>query len=105
LGTVAGLPNCEITKEETMNVQKTGHLLTTLMGIAAMSVTAASATGLQLAAKPASDKLAVPAVIIKLGDAMLEEYQSGIPASRTTVLRRGEVVQKAKSADSGQKHS
>jgi hypothetical protein len=105
LGTVAGLPNCEITKEETMNVQKTARLLMTLMGIATMSVTTASAAGIQTAAKPAPSKLAVPAVIVKLGDAMLEEYQGGNPASRTTVLRRGEVAQKAKSADSGKKHS
>ena len=103
-GTVAGLPNCEITKEEMMNIQKTERLLTAMMGIAAMSMTAASVAGPQTAAKPALAKT-VPAVIIKLGDAMLEEYQGGNPASRTTVLRGGEVAQKVKSADNDKTQS
>ena len=70
-----------------MNIQKTERLLTAMMGIAAMSMTAASVAGPQTAAKPALAKT-VPAVIIKLGDAMLEEYQGGNPASRTTVFTR-----------------
>ncbi len=90
-----------------MNVQKTGRLLTALMGIAAISMTVAQAAGSQAPAKPAPapTKAAVPAVTVKLGDAMLEEYHGGNPASRTTILRGGDVAQKAKPAESGKKHS
>jgi len=101
-----GYRTATITKEKTMNVQRTGRLLTVLAGIAAMSMTAAHAAGATAPAKPTPAKAALPmpAVVVKLGDAMLEEYHGGDPANRTTTLRGGDVAQKAKSADSGKKH-
>ena len=90
-----------------MNVQKTGRLLMALTGVTAISLTAAHAAGTSLPSKPAPLKAATltPAVTVKLGNAMLEEYHGGDPARRTMTLRGGDVVQKAKSADSGKKHS
>ncbi len=90
-----------------MNVQKTGRLLTALMGMATISMTAAQAAAPQVVAKPAPapTKAAGPVVTVKLGEAMLEEYHGGNPASRTTILRGGDVAQKAKISDSGKKHS
>ncbi len=90
-----------------MNVQRTGRLLTVLAGIAAMSMTSAYAAGALPPAKlaPAKAAAATPAVVVKLGDAMLEEYHGGDPANRTTTLRGGDVAQKAKSAEGGKKHS
>lgn len=90
-----------------MNAQKTGRLLTVLAGMAAISMTAAHAAGAPAPVKPAPAKVAapMPAVTVKLGDAILEEYHGGNPANRTTTLRGGDVAQKAKSADSGKTHS
>ena len=90
-----------------MNAQKTGRLLSILAGMAAISMTAAHAAGASAPAKPAPVKAAapMPAVTVKLGDAILEEYRGGDPASRTTTLRGGDVAQKAKSADRDKKHS
>jgi hypothetical protein len=90
-----------------MNAQKTGRLLSVLAGMAAISMTAAHAAEAPTPAKSVPTKAAAltPSVTVKLGDAMLEEYQGGDPARRTTILRGGDVAQKATSADSGKKHS
>lgn len=90
-----------------MNTQKTGRLFSVLAGMAAISMTAAHAAGASAPAKPAPAKAAVsaPAVTVKVGEAMLEEYHGGDPASRTTIVRGGDVAQKAQSADSGKKRS
>lgn len=90
-----------------MNIQKTGRLLTALMVVAAISMTAAQAACPQASAKPAPAKAAVqmPTVSVKLGDAMLEEYHGGNPAKRMTILRGGDVAQKAKNTESGKKPS
>jgi hypothetical protein len=92
-----------------MNVQKTGRLLIALTAMTTLGTITAHAAGSPSPAKPtpAPTKSAMPmsAVTVKLGDAMLEEYHGGNPADRTTILRGGDVAQKAKSADSGKKHS
>jgi hypothetical protein len=90
-----------------MNAQKTGRLLSVLAGMAAFSMSTAHAAGAPTPAKPAPAKVAAPApaVTVKLGDAMLEEYRGGNPANRTTILRGGDVAQKVKGTESGKKHS
>ena len=90
-----------------MNAQKTGRLLSLLVGMAAIGMTAAHAAGSTAPAKSAPTKAAAtaPAVTVKLGDAMLEEYHNGDPAARTTTLRGGDVAQKAKSAGVTKKQS
>jgi len=90
-----------------MNAQKTGRLLSVLAGIVVAGTTAAHAAGAPTPAKPAPAKVAapVPAVTVKLGDAMLEEYHGGNPGNRTTILRGGDVAQKVKCTESGKKHS
>ncbi len=90
-----------------MNVQKTGRLLTALMGMAMVSMTAAHAAGTPAPAKPAPVKVTAPTpgVTVKLGDAMLEEYHGGDPTRRTTTVRGGDVAQKVKAADGGKKRS
>ena len=83
-----------------MNARKTGRLITALAGMAAVSMTAAFAGTDQAPAKAAPTKAAAssPSVIVKLGEAMLEEYHGGDPARRTTILRGGDVAQKTKAA-------
>jgi len=90
-----------------MNAQKTGRFLSVLAGMAAISMSTAHAAGAPTPAKPAPTKVAAPApaVTVKLGDAMLEEYRGGNPANRTTILRGGDVAQKVKCSESGKKHS
>lgn len=90
-----------------MSVRKSGLLATVLGVLTAVSVMAAQASTPLAPAKPAAApaKVAAPAVTIKLGDAILEEYHGGNPADRTTILRDGDVAQKVKTADSGKKRS
>ena len=87
-----------------MNTQKTARLLALLSGMAMISMTVAHAAQ---PAKAATAKAAVlpPVVTVKLGEAMLEEYHGGDPARRTTILRGGDVAQKAKTEGGGKKRS
>ncbi len=87
-----------------MNTQKTARLLALLSGMAMIGMTAAHAAQ---PAKAVSAKAAVMplAVTVKLGEAMLEEYHGGDPARRTTILRGGDVAQKAKTEGGGKKRS
>ena len=90
-----------------MNAQRTGRLVSLFAGMAAVSMTAAHAAGIPAVAKSTVPKAAAPAaaVTVKLGDALLEEYRNGDPASRTTVVRGGDVAPKAKPAEGGKKRS
>ena len=90
-----------------MDAQKTGRLLTMFAGMAAISMTAAHAAGTPTPAKPVPTKAAMPApaVTVKLGDAILEEYHCGDPARRTTIMRGGDVAQKAKATAKGKSQS
>ncbi len=87
-----------------MNAQKTGRLLSLLAGMAAVGMTAAHASGAPAPVKQAPAKATAPAVTVKLGDAMLEEYHNGDPSTRTTTLRVGDAAQKVK-GEAGKKHS
>ena len=87
-----------------MNTQKKARLLALLSGIAMISMTAAHAAPPTKAATPKAAVMPL-AVTVKLGEAMLEEYNGGDPARRTTILRGGDVAQKAKTGDGGKKRS
>ncbi len=90
-----------------MNTQKTARLFALLSGMMTLSMTAAHAATVPAPAKAAPAKAAVSpqAVTVKIGEAMLEEYHGGDPSKRTTILRGGDVAQKAKTGDGGKKRS
>ena len=90
-----------------MNTQKTARLFALLSGMAMISMTAAHAATVSAPVRAAAAKAAVtpPAVTVKLGEAMLEEYHGGDPGKRTTILRGGDVAQKVKTGDGGKKRS
>ena len=87
-----------------MNTQKTARLLTLLSGMAMLTMSAAHAAEPAKAANPKA-AMTPPAVTVKLGEAMVEEYHGGDPARRTTILRGGDVAQKTKTGDGGKKRS
>ncbi len=73
----------------------TARLSTTLALFAGLGMTAAhAATPANMKqSTPVKATLAAPAVTIKIGDAMLEEYHGGNPADRTTTIRDGAEAQ------------
>ena len=83
-----------------MNVQKTARLLAAIGAIVSLSGTIVHAADSKVTAKASA-----PIVIVKIGDALLEEYHGGNPEQRTTVIRGAEAAQAIKTKESGKKHS
>lgn len=81
-----------------MDAQRTTLLLAVLTLTAAISLKPSEAAGARPDSKPAAITVKTPAsappVIVKIGDAMLEEYHGGDPSRRTVILRRDDSAKK-----------
>ncbi len=75
-----------------MDARKTALLLAALIMAAAISLKPSEAAGARPNSKPTAitvkTSAPAPAVIVKIGDAMLEEYRGGDPSRRTVILRQ-----------------
>jgi len=90
-----------------MEVQKTARLFATLAVFASLSLTAAQAatpTGAKQST-PTKAAIAAPAVTVKIGDALLEEYRGGNPTDRMEIIRGGTAAQAGKSGVQGKGHA
>ena len=89
-----------------MNLKKTARLLVSFGAVVSISLAAAhAAAGTQVPVKATLVKVSVKAVTIKLGDALLEEYQGGNPDNRTTTVRGEETARIVKPVSNGKKRS
>ena len=75
-----------------MDTRTTLPTLAVLVGIVLMGGLPSGAAQGPLPARPAEKSALRPTVILKIGDAMLEEYRGGDPARRTLILRQDEAV-------------
>lgn len=88
-----------------MNVQKTACLLAAIGTMLSLGMATTQAAVMKAATKSASMAAPAPVVVVKLGEALLEEYYGGNPDQRTTTVRGHETAQNAKPADTSKKHS
>jgi len=109
-----GYRTATITKEKSMNALKMGLLLTALMVMTAISMTVSYAASSQTGKKAGTpgksamqtSPVETKVVEVKIGNAMLEEYQGGNPDNRTVTLRSEEIAQKTSPKfRGGKKHS
>ena len=83
---------------------KITRALAMLAGLAALGTAAHAAPQKALPAATAA-KVSAAAPVVKIGDALLEEYHNSDPEHRTTLVRRGETAKSEKPSGGDRRHS